>query len=228
MICLMLLFALISICQSLINGNMNCTLANNYTDVNNHDICDTEGYKSAERIEEYGVDCCIKEAQDNMIDFSKILQKINLDDAVSTIVENLLMWTSLLLLQRTLLQNSTVCTSNQLSKTQKKTQNQLLSQFSSTCKRYTDVMALKHLLQCHLFSSSPKVELTSKLTEIIINLQTAAIKLQKMQVSCCYLDHIVSKLVVLLCSRQSTPKVHVLNLVLVSINTSIQQLGLMN
>ena len=95
MICLVLLLALISTCQSLINGNMDCTLANDYTDLHNHDACDNEDYDSAERIEKYGVGCYIKEAQHNMINFSTISRKIRFDDAaVSNTVEKLLMWNS--------------------------------------------------------------------------------------------------------------------------------------
>ena len=56
-------------------------------------------------------------------------------------------------------------------------------QFSSTCKRYTDVMALKNQLQCHVFNSQLKSDTASQLTQLIIKLQTAAIMLQKMEVS---------------------------------------------
>ena len=56
-------------------------------------------------------------------------------------------------------------------------------QFSSTCKRYTDVMALKNQLQCHVFNSQLTPHIASQLTQLIINLQTAALKLQNIEVS---------------------------------------------
>ena len=52
--------------------------------------------------------------------------------------------------------------------------------FSSTCKRYTDVMALKHQLQCHVFRGTP--DMAAQITPLIISLQTAAVKLQKIEV----------------------------------------------
>ena len=58
----------------------------------------------------------------------------------------------------------------------------LVRQFSSTCKRYTDVMALKNQLQCRVFNSELPSITTSKLTQLIIALQTAAVKLQKIEV----------------------------------------------
>ena len=57
----------------------------------------------------------------------------------------------------------------------------LYAKFSSTCKRYTDIMAIKTHLQCSVFNSEPSV--TSQYTQLIIKLQTAAIKLQKIEVS---------------------------------------------
>ena len=56
-------------------------------------------------------------------------------------------------------------------------------QFSSTCKRYTDVMVLKNQLQCHVFNSQLTSHTASQLTQLIINLQTAALKLQNIEVS---------------------------------------------
>jgi len=54
---------------------------------------------------------------------------------------------------------------------------QIYAKFSSTCKRYTDVMAIKTHLQCQVFTSNHSI--TSKITQLIIKLQAAAIKLQK-------------------------------------------------
>ena len=56
-------------------------------------------------------------------------------------------------------------------------------QFSGTYKRYTDVMALKNQLHCHVFNSQITTDTASQLTQLIINLQTAAVKLQSMEVS---------------------------------------------
>ena len=51
----------------------------------------------------------------------------------------------------------------------------MYSNFSSTCKRYTDFMALKNQLQCHVFRGTP--DMASQITPLIISLQTAAVKL---------------------------------------------------
>ena len=51
----------------------------------------------------------------------------------------------------------------------------MYSNFSSTCKRYTDVMALKNQLQCHVFKGAP--DMAAQITSLIISLQTAAVKL---------------------------------------------------
>jgi len=85
-------------------------------------------------------------------------------------------------MQVTALKESTPCTfANKL--IHKNALYQLLAQFSSTCKRYTDVMALKHLFLCHLFNNSHlETTIISELTNLIINLQKAAIKLQAMEV----------------------------------------------
>ena len=61
--------------------------------------------------------------------------------------------------------------------------NSVLMKFSSTCKRYTDVMALKNQLQSHVFSSNLTSDTASQLTQFIIELQTAAVNLQKIEVS---------------------------------------------
>ena len=56
-------------------------------------------------------------------------------------------------------------------------------EFSSTCKRYTDVIALKNQLQCHVFNSVLTSDIASQLTLHIIKLQTAAVKLQNIEVN---------------------------------------------
>lgn len=71
---------------------MDCTIKTDYRDLNNDSECDKSYYNSAERIKEYGVDCCIREAKYNMRNFSLISRNIRLDNAiVSNIAEKLLM-----------------------------------------------------------------------------------------------------------------------------------------
>jgi len=90
MIYLALLFAFISTCQGLINGNINCSLSTNYTDLENYNACKEINYNSTQRIVKYGVDCCIVEARYNMRNFSKIARKIKFDNfTVSYSVEML-------------------------------------------------------------------------------------------------------------------------------------------
>ena len=55
-------------------------------------------------------------------------------------------------------------------------------ELSSTCKRYTDIMALKNQLQCHVFNSALTPNRASNLTQLIIKLQTAVINLQTIEV----------------------------------------------
>ena len=69
--------------------------------------------------------------------------------------------------------------SNQANSSEKMMLN-IIKQFSSTCRRYTEVMALKNQLQCHMFSGTPDV--TAQLTPLIISLQTAAVRLQNIEV----------------------------------------------
>jgi len=75
------------------------------------------------------------------------------------------------------------CSSKYSDTTQAKieTLQQIYAKFSSTCKRYTDVMAIKTHLQCQVFTSEHSI--IPQITQLIIKLQTAAIKLQKMEVS---------------------------------------------
>ena len=56
-----------------------------------------------------------------------------------------------------------------------------MDQLSSTCRRYTDVMALKNQLQCHVFTGT--ADIATRLTPFIIDLQLAAAKLQRIEVS---------------------------------------------
>ena len=57
--------------------------------------------------------------------------------------------------------------------------NSLLQNFTSICKRYTKVMATKHWLQHHMFKNSSD----TNLIDAVIHLETAAYRLQHIQVS---------------------------------------------
>ena len=81
-----------------------------------------------------------------------------------------------------LLETCTPLNSDELQITTDNTDNVFL-QFSSTCKRYTDVMALKNQLQCYVFNSQLTSDTTSQLIRLIIKLQTAAAKLQNIEVN---------------------------------------------
>ena len=52
------------------------------------------------------------------------------------------------------------------------------SSFTSICKRYTKAMAIKHWLQNHMFNQSDEY-----LINAVISLETAAFRLQQIQVS---------------------------------------------
>ena len=81
-----------------------------------------------------------------------------------------------------LLETFTPLNSEDLQITTNNTDN-VFMQFSSTCKRYTDVMALNNQLQCHVFNSQLTSDTASQLIRLIIKLQTAAAKLQNIGVS---------------------------------------------
>ena len=52
----------------------------------------------------------------------------------------------------------------------------ILQNFTSICKRYTKVMAIKHQLQYHMFKRT-------SLIPVLVHLETAAFRLQHIQVS---------------------------------------------
>ena len=58
----------------------------------------------------------------------------------------------------------------------------LLDNFTSICKRYTKVMATKHQLQYYMFKNADET-LNTNLTDAVIHLETAAFRLQHIQVS---------------------------------------------
>ena len=62
-----------------------------------------------------------------------------------------------------------------------KTIEYLLQNFTSKCKRYTKVMATKHLLQYHMFNNPDQI--SHELTQAVMYLETAAYRLQHIQVS---------------------------------------------
>ena len=67
-----------------------------------------------------------------------------------------------------------------------KNMKDMFNEFSSSCKRYTHIMAFKHQLQCHVFNTALEADTTSLLTNLIITLQIAAVKLQKLEVIVIY------------------------------------------
>ena len=58
----------------------------------------------------------------------------------------------------------------------------IIQNFTSICKRYTKVMATKHHLQHYMFNNTDET-LNTNLTDAIIHLETAAFRLQHIQVS---------------------------------------------
>jgi len=81
---------------------------------------------------------------------------------------------------------STLCTPDgSQTDTQFESINATVKELSSTCKKYTDVMALKNQLQCHIFNKDATNSVEKNITEItrlLISLQTAAIELQNIEV----------------------------------------------
>ena len=82
---------------------------------------------------------------------------------------------------------TTICTPQKdPAATQKNSIKKMFTKLSSTCKRYTDVLALKNQLQCHMFhnelANNARSNVTLKITQLLIALQTAATKLQKIQI----------------------------------------------
>ena len=64
----------------------------------------------------------------------------------------------------------------------------VLDKFSNICIRYTKLMAFKHHLQHHMFNKSNKT-LVSNLAQAVMHLQTAAFRLQRIQVSVLLHNH---------------------------------------
>ena len=58
----------------------------------------------------------------------------------------------------------------------------IIQNFTSICKRYTKIMATKHQLQHYMFNI-PNATLNANLTHAVIHLETAAFRLQHIQVS---------------------------------------------
>jgi len=88
MIFLVLSF-LISTCHGLINGNQICETDENYvgyTDLNHYNACYKADYNSTQRIIQFGVDCCIIEAENSMREFFKIARKIKLDNYIVSLM----------------------------------------------------------------------------------------------------------------------------------------------
>ena len=80
--------------------------------------------------------------------------------------------------------NLTTCTPERYNNDNVSLENikSMLNGFSSTCKRYTPIMAFKQQLQCHIFNTALETDTTLLLTNLIITLQIAAAKLQRLEV----------------------------------------------
>jgi len=58
-------------CQGLLNGNFNCSGDGNFSNGENFNACEDATYISSDRLEQFGVDCCIEEARYSMLNFSR-------------------------------------------------------------------------------------------------------------------------------------------------------------
>jgi len=174
--------------NSLVNGNLQCLQNGTLdTDFGNYSECNKEDYSSIVRYQTFGIDCCIEEARVSMGKFFDISEKIALDAI------NVSFWTKNLsitynnnnnnLLQRN--ESLKICNPEYSDEMITTTDNidSVFMEFSSTCKRYTDVMAFKNQLQCHVFNSNLTSDAASQLTNITIKLQIAAVELQNIEVS---------------------------------------------
>jgi len=84
MLCLVFVFTSVT-CQGIPNGDFECRADGSHSNVGNYNACRNSTYISSERVQQFGVDCCIKEAQYSMGNFSKISESItfdNLDDEI--------------------------------------------------------------------------------------------------------------------------------------------------
>jgi len=192
MICLVfcLVIASISIIPSqeirIPNGNFVCVNNGDPENYGDFSACEDANYNSLVRVEQFGVDCCNEEARYSMYNFSNIATNIdfNIFNNATVSYQIKLLNVISLQLQKDILfkrcgshHSNTIQASNE-------TLQQVYTKFTSTCKRYTDIMAVKtHLQYCILDS---KQSITPQHTQLIITLQTAAIKLQKMEVSDLY------------------------------------------
>jgi len=78
-------------CQHISNGDFKCGTDGDHQHVGDNNECGTNNYISSERVQQFGVDCCIKEAQYNMDNFSNISISIISDifdnDTVSYLIK---------------------------------------------------------------------------------------------------------------------------------------------
>jgi len=191
---LCLVFALTATFQStnsLVNGNFECP-EDGTAPTNNGDYskCNAKNYSSKIRYQKFGIDCCNIEARMSMEEFFNISQNISLDYQRQGLDDiNVSFWTKNLSItynnnNNNLLQGTKLPICNlDYSNTTPDNTDSVFKKFSSTCKRYTDVMALKNQLQCHVFNSNLTSDEASLLTNNIIKLQIAAVKLQNIEVS---------------------------------------------
>ena len=103
-------------------------------------------------------------------------------------------------MQRDRLQKACISDNSNSIQANNETLQQIYGNFSSTCKRYTDIMLVKNHLQCHVFKmiSNATSNIVSQLIQLIIKLQIAAVKLQKLEVS----DLLPVDIVYYICNRE--------------------------
>jgi len=167
------------------NGNFVCVNNGEHKDVGNFSACENATYNSLVRVKQFGVDCCNEEARYSMYNFSNIATSIDFNIFNDTTVSYQIKLLNVISfqLQDILFKNCSSKHSNTI-QSSNITLNQIYTKFSSTCKRYTDIMAVKTHLQYCIFDSEQSI--TPQHTQLIITLQTAAIKLQKMEASDLY------------------------------------------
>jgi len=167
------------------NGNFTCDADRNSTyvaDVEKEQVAIKCGKNRTRRLEMFEVDCCISEVTQNIVSFKRIFRSVVIETIkVSFIIFFIMVLSKILTLQHP---NLTTCTPERNNNDNVSLENlkSMLNGFSSTCKRYTHIMAFKQQLQCHIFNTALEANTVSLLTNLIITLQIAAVKLQKLEV----------------------------------------------
>ena len=128
-------------------------------------------------LENYGIYCCNENVKDSIALFA--------NDSLRIVRLNcllLLLYVHYFVLQLQKIQHLEDHGSAGHLNISNKTIDFLLHNFTSICKRYTKVMATKHQLQHCMFKNSDET-LNTNLTDAVIHLETAAFRLQHIQVS---------------------------------------------